>query len=111
MLSVIFGLTGTTVAALIGALIVAGVIMLATILPRRPFSILEITLFGASIAAFCAAITQGLLIVNNQALDRMIFWMSGSVTQNKLAALKWVGPIIILGLTLSMILARHLDIL
>lgn len=110
MLSVIFGLTSTTVAALIGALIVAGMIILATLLPKRPLSILEVTLFGASIAAFCAAITQGLLIINNQALDQMIFWMSGSVTQNKLAALKWVGPIIILGVALSIILARYLDI-
>lgn len=110
MLSVIFGLTSTTVAALTGALIVAGMIILATLLPKRPLSILEVTLFGASIAAFCVAITQGLLIINNQALDQMIFWMSDSVTQNKLAALKWVGPIIILGVALSIILARYLDI-
>ncbi|TDM02532.1 iron ABC transporter permease [Macrococcus carouselicus] len=110
MLSIAFGLSASPIFALVGALMVAGILVLAAILPRKPLTIMEITLLGACITAFCAAITQGLLIVHNQAIEQMIFWMSGSVTQNKLTVLKWVVPLIIAGAVISMLSARYLDV-
>ena len=82
--------------AFIGTIIIATLIILATTLPFKPFNAMELTLFGASISAFCMAITQGLLIYNESAIEELIYWLNGSVA-NKHINILMIKPTIING--------------
>ncbi|QUR95588.1 iron ABC transporter permease [Macrococcoides canis] len=110
---VIFNINGTfqlSVIAFIGACVVAAMIVGATTLPVRPLSIMELTLFGASISAFCMAVTQGLLIYNESAIEQVIYWLSGAVSNKKLSILKHLWPFIVIGLMLTIYNIKNLNV-
>ncbi|MCU7558550.1 FecCD family ABC transporter permease [Macrococcus capreoli] len=114
---VLFNLNGTfqlSIIAFSGALLVAAMIIAATTLPLRPLTIMELTLFGASMSAFCMAITQGLLIYNEAAIEQVIYWLSGSVSNKKLSILNYLWPFILCAIVLTVcnikqLNAYHLD--
>ncbi|MCU5746932.1 iron ABC transporter permease [Staphylococcus sp. SQ8-PEA] len=108
-----FGVNGSfqlAFMAFLGTIIVASMIILATSVPLRPFTAMELTLFGASISAFCMAITQGLLVYNESAIEEIISWLNGSVANKHLNVLAYIWPFIVAGLVLSMYMARSLNL-
>lgn len=108
-----FGMNGAfqqTVMAFIGTIIIATLIILATTLPFKPFNAMELTLFGASISAFCMAITQGLLIYNESAIEELIYWLNGSVANKHINILMYIWPFIIVGLIISIYMAKPLNL-
>ncbi|UJS27493.1 iron ABC transporter permease [Macrococcoides canis] len=110
---VIFSINGTfqlSAIAFIGACVVAAMIVGATTVPVRPLSIMELTLFGASISAFCMAATQGLLIYNESAIEQVIYWLSGAVSNKKLSILKHLWPFIVIGLMLTIYNIKNLNV-
>ncbi|WP_414053107.1 FecCD family ABC transporter permease [Macrococcus animalis] len=110
---VIFKVNGTlqlSIVAFIGALIVALMIVGATTLPVRSLSIMELTLFGASMSAFCMAMTQGLLIYNESAIEQVIYWLSGSVSNKKLSILMYLWPSIVVGILLIIVNIKNLNV-
>ncbi|WP_414047180.1 FecCD family ABC transporter permease [Macrococcus equi] len=109
---IIFNINGTfqlSVIAFIGALFVAALIVLATTLPVRPLSIMELTLFGASISAFCMAVTQGMLIYNESAIEQVIYWLSGSVSNKKLSMLTYLWPLILFAIFITTFNIKNLN--
>lgn len=110
---VIFNINGTfqlSVIAFIGACVVAAMIVGATTLPVRPLSIMELTLFGASMSAFCMAVTQGLLIYNESAIEQVIYWLSGAVSNKKLSILTHLWPFIVIGITFTIYNIKNLNV-
>ena len=108
-----FGINGSfqlAFMAFLGTSIVATMIILATSLPLRPFTAMELTLFGASISAFCMAVTQGLLVYNESAIEEIISWLNGSVANKHLNVLMYIWPFIVVGLIISMYMARQLNL-
>ncbi|MCI2802878.1 FecCD family ABC transporter permease [Staphylococcus pettenkoferi] len=108
-----FGINGSfqlAFMAFLGTVIVATMIILATSLPLRPFTAMELTLFGASISAFCMAVTQGLLVYNESAIEEIISWLNGSVANKHLNVLMYIWPFIVVGLIISMYMARQLNL-
>ncbi|MCY1585404.1 FecCD family ABC transporter permease [Staphylococcus pettenkoferi] len=108
-----FGVNGSfqlAFMAFLGTIIVATMIILATSLPLRPFTAMELTLFGASISAFCMAVTQGLLVYNESAIEEIISWLNGSVANKHLNVLMYIWPFIVVGLIISMYMARQLNL-
>ncbi|MCY1597481.1 FecCD family ABC transporter permease [Staphylococcus pettenkoferi] len=108
-----FGINGSfqlAFMAFLGTIIVATMIILATSLPLRPFTAMELTLFGASISAFCMAVTQGLLVYNESAIEEIISWLNGSVANKHLNVLMYIWPFIVVGLIISMYMARQLNL-
>lgn len=108
-----FGINGSfqlAFMAFLGTIIVATMIILATSLPLRPFTAMKLTLFGASISAFCMAVTQGLLVYNESAIEEIISWLNGSVANKHLNVLMYIWPFIVVGLIISMYMARQLNL-
>ncbi|MCE4958015.1 iron ABC transporter permease [Macrococcus caseolyticus] len=110
---VIFKIDGTFMLSMIafaGAFVIAIMIVAATIIPLRPLNIMELTLFGASLSALCMAVTQGVLIYNESAIEQVIYWLSGSVSNRKLTVLHYLWPFMIIGIVLSIINIKHLNL-
>ncbi|GGI43245.1 FecCD family ABC transporter permease [Mammaliicoccus stepanovicii] len=108
-----FGINGAfqlAFMAFIGTIIIATLIILVTTLPFKPFNAMELTLFGASISAFCMAITQGLLIYNESAIEQIIYWLNGSVSDKSTNILVYIWPFILGGLILAIYMAKPLNL-
>nr|WP_263314552.1 iron ABC transporter permease [Mammaliicoccus sp. Marseille-Q6498] len=108
-----FGINGglqLAIMAFIGTIIIATLIILATTLPFKPFNAMEFTLFGASISAFCMAVTQGLLIYNESAIEEIIYWLNGSVANKSINILVYLWPFILIGLVLSIFMSKSLNL-
>ncbi|WP_323703733.1 iron ABC transporter permease [Mammaliicoccus sp. Dog046] len=108
-----FGINGVfqqAFMAFIGTIIIATLIILATTIPFKPFNAMELTLFGASISAFCMAITQGMLIYNESAIEDIIYWLNGSVANKHINILMYIWPFIVGGIIISFYMAKPLNL-
>lgn len=72
---------------------------------------LKMTLAGTAVAALFASLTQGMLAMNEKALEEVLFWLAGSVAGRKLELLAAVFPYLAAAWLGSMLLARHVNIL
>ncbi|OZM56631.1 iron ABC transporter [Lottiidibacillus patelloidae] len=72
---------------------------------------LKITLAGAAITAMFGSFTQGLLVLNEVALEQVLFWLAGSVQGRKLELLLSVLPYLIIGGLLALIISPKLNVL
>lgn len=72
---------------------------------------MKLTLAGAAITAMFSSFTQGLLILNEAALEQVLFWLAGSVQGRSLAILAGVFPYILAGWILSLMIAGKMNIL
>lgn len=71
----------------------------------------RLVLAGAAVAALCAALTQALLVVDQEGLDGILFWLAGSVSARDLGTVMPVLPWLGLALLGSLLMARHVDVL
>jgi len=78
---------------------------------REGLTPMKLTLAGAAMAALFSSLTQGLLVVNETALDQVLFWLAGSVQGRSLDRLWAVLPYIIPAILVSMLLAQKINIL
>ncbi|WP_088071776.1 FecCD family ABC transporter permease [Gottfriedia luciferensis] len=70
---------------------------------------LKITLAGVSIAAMFSSITQGLLVTNEVALDKVLFWLAGSVQGRSLDSLEMVLPYILIAWGISLVIGGKIN--
>src|SRR5690606_32321103 len=75
---------------------------------RSPF---RIVLAGAAVTALFASFTQALLVISQEGLDSILFWMAGSVAGREMAAVLHLYPYLLIGFAASFLLARHINIL
>jgi len=76
---------------------------------RGPAS--RLVLAGAAVAALCTALTQALLVVDQEGLDSILFWLAGSVSARDLDTVLPVLPGIVFALVAACAMARHVDVL
>ena len=50
---------------------------------REGLTPIKLTLAGAAMAAMFSSFTQGLLVINEAALEQVLFWLAGSVQGRK----------------------------
>ena len=93
-------------AATAGALVAA----IGTSKLNRAFS-LRIVLAGAAVTAMFAAFTQGLLVVNQEGLDSILFWLAGSTAERSIETIAPLLPYILVALLGVMAAARAIDVL
>ena len=72
---------------------------------------MKLTLAGAAITAMFSSFTQGLLVLNEAALEQVLFWLAGSVQGRSLEILNGVFPYIVVGWILALIIAGKMNIL
>ncbi|MDF2854903.1 MAG: iron transporter [Neobacillus sp.] len=78
---------------------------------REGLTPMKLTLAGAAIAAMFASFTQGLLVIDEAALEQVLFWLAGSVQGRKLETLMNVLPYLGIGWIASMLIAGKMNIL
>lgn len=97
--------------AFLGAAVAAiGVYFIGSI-GREGLTPMKLTLAGAAVAAMFASFTQGFLVMNEVALDQVLFWLAGSVQGRKLEILLSVAPYLIIGWVGALTLASKLNVL
>ncbi|MFC7365439.1 MULTISPECIES: FecCD family ABC transporter permease [Bhargavaea] len=78
---------------------------------REGLTPMKLTLAGAAMAALFASGTQGLLVMNEAALEQVLFWLAGSIAGRKLEMLTAVLPYMAVGFLLALLLASKLNVL
>ena len=97
--------------AFLGAAIAAISVYTIGSFGREGLTPMKLTLAGAAIAAMFSSFTQGLLVVNEAALEQVLFWLAGSVQGRKLETLQNVLPYIGLGWLGAILIAGKMNIL
>ncbi|MDF2037498.1 iron ABC transporter permease [Cytobacillus oceanisediminis] len=78
---------------------------------REGLTAMKLTLAGAAMSAMFASMTQGFLVINETALEQVLFWLAGSVSGRKLETLAAVFPYLLAGWIFSLIIAGKLNVL
>ena len=73
---------------------------------------MTLLLAGVAVGMLFGAVTSGLLtIMNQQQLQQYLFWMVGGLDCRRWEHVYMSLPIIVIGIAILLILARHLNIL
>lgn len=89
----------------------AGVLVFVLSSAGRPaMSPVRLVLAGATLNLLFASLTQGMLIMNEQSLDTMRFWLAGALTGRDMELLLHVLPYVMTGLIAAFILSSQLNI-
>ncbi len=94
-----------------GAAIAAVIVYVLGSLGREGLSPLKIILAGAALTALFSSLTQGMLAHNENGLQEVLFWLSGSVAGRTTEMLLPALPYMALGIALSFALARHWNVI
>ncbi|MHC0038204.1 FecCD family ABC transporter permease [Pseudoneobacillus sp. C159] len=78
---------------------------------REGLTPMKLTLAGAAMSAMFASFTQGLLVIDEAALEQVLFWLAGSVSGRKLESLMSVLPYLAIGWLGAILLATKLNVL
>jgi iron complex transport system permease protein len=97
--------------AFLGAAIAAVIVYLLGSLGSDGLTPVKLTLAGAAIAALFSSLTQGLLTLNEQALDQVLFWLAGSVQGRDLENLTAVLPYLLVGWICSLFIGTKMNVL
>lgn len=97
--------------AFLGAAVAAISVYVIGSTGREGLTPMKLTLAGAAIAAMFSSFTQGLLVLNEAALEQVLFWLAGSVQGRKLETLAEVFPYLITGWVAAIILSTKMNVL
>jgi iron complex transport system permease protein len=95
-------------AAFVGAGIAAIVVYGCASLGPGGVTPLNLTIAGAAIAAFIAALTTSILILSQSTLDEIRFWLAGSLVGRDFGLFLQVLPVMVVGLILAFALSRQI---
>ena len=98
-------------AALLGALLAAGLVMLLSRGPRGELPPLRIVLAGVAVTALFVSFSQGLLIIDRRSFESVLYWLAGSLAGRELALVTPLLPLFAGAFLLSALLARHANAL
>ncbi|MFM1652291.1 FecCD family ABC transporter permease [Brevibacillus sp. B_LB10_24] len=107
----ISSLTSFTWLAFLGAAVSGLVVYLLGSLGRDGLTPVKLTLAGAAITALSGSARHGMLVLNEKALDEVLFWLAGSVGGRKLEFLQAVFPYMIVAWAAAFLLARPIQTL
>lgn len=97
--------------AFLGAGIAAMLVFLLGSVGRDGLSPIKIVLAGAALTALFSSFTSGLLVINEQSLEGVLFWIGGTVSGRTLTMVYPILPIILTAGILSMFLGSSINIL
>ncbi|PYF84509.1 MULTISPECIES: iron ABC transporter permease [Marinomonas] len=89
-----------------GALFAA---LLVVMLTGRQQSSGRMILAGAAVAALFSAMTAVLLLVDQQGLEKLRNWLTGSISASDIRKLDWVWPYLVPAMVGSLLLAKSLN--
>jgi iron complex transport system permease protein len=96
--------------AFLGAGLAAVLVLLLGSIGRDGLSPIKIVLAGAALTALFTSFTQGLLVIDEQNLEGILFWIGGSVSSRSLDMLHSILPIMACAALLSMFLGNAINV-
>ncbi|MEK8130124.1 iron ABC transporter permease [Paenibacillus filicis] len=78
---------------------------------REKLTSVKLVLVGATINLLLASVTQGVLILHQQSLDTMRFWLAGSLTGRDLNMLGIVLPYMLAGMGIALLMGRQISLI
>lgn len=97
--------------AFIGGAIAATMVFFLGTIGKDSLSPIKIVLAGTAITAFFGSFTQGLLVLDEQSLEGVLFWLGGSVSGRTLDMLLPILPFMLGAGTLAFFLSNSINIL
>lgn len=97
--------------AFIGAGVAAAIVYFLGSIGRGGPSPMKIVLAGAAVTALFVSLTQGLLVVGQQNLEGVLFWLAGSVAGRTVDMLEPILPFMIGGWVVALFLGYPVNIL
>ncbi|MCU5775483.1 iron ABC transporter permease [Erwiniaceae bacterium BAC15a-03b] len=97
--------------AFIGAAIAGGLVWLIGNMGRGSLSPLRIVLAGASITALFTAFSQAMLVIDQEGLDTVLFWLAGSLSERSLQQALPLLLLCLTGITAATALAGQVNVL
>ncbi|WP_413377510.1 FecCD family ABC transporter permease [Alkalihalobacillus sp. 1P02AB] len=97
--------------AFLGAGIAGVLVFFLGSVGRDGLSPIKIILAGAAITALFASFTQGLLVIDEQSIQSILFWMAGSVSGRNLEMLLPVLPYVFGATLFAFFLGRSINVL
>ena len=95
----------------LGAAIAAVSVYVVGSIGREGLTPMKLTLAGAALTAMFASFTQGLLVLNEAALEQVLFWLAGSVSGRELENLTSVLPYLLIGWVGSVLISGKMNVL
>ncbi|MCR8656866.1 FecCD family ABC transporter permease [Paenibacillus endoradicis] len=96
--------------ALIGAAVAGISVFLISSTGGPSMSLIRFVLAGATLNLLFASLTQGVLILNEQSLDTMRYWLAGSLTGRDMELFMKVIPYLLIGLLSAFTLSKQLNV-
>lgn len=72
---------------------------------------LGLVLAGSALSAFFYSFSQAFLIINEQGLEDILFWLAGSVSNKELSIIYPIVPYVSIGFIISFLLVKQMNIL
>jgi iron complex transport system permease protein len=107
----IVSLQAFTWLSFLGAAVAAISVYFIGSIGREGLTPMKLTLAGAAMSAMFSSFTQGLLVLDEAALEQVLFWLAGSVQGRKLESLLEVLPYLGVGWLGSLLLANKMNVL
>lgn len=98
-------------AALLGALVAACLVVMLSRGRQGELSSLRVVLAGVAVTAMFVSFSQGLLIVDQQSFESVLYWLAGSVSGRELSVVIPLLPLFGIALLLCILLVRHANAL
>jgi len=96
--------------AFLGAAIAGGAVFFLGSIGRDGLTPIKVILAGVALSALFVSFTQGLLVVNEQSIQTVLFWISGSVAGRDMDMLLSVLPFLLSALIISLFMARSIGV-
>jgi iron complex transport system permease protein len=97
--------------AFLGAAIASVVVYVFGSMGSEGLTPIKITLAGAAIAAMFSSMTQGMLTLDERALDQVLFWLAGSIQGRDLEILLSVLPYLAIGWLIALAFGKQMNVL
>jgi iron complex transport system permease protein len=97
--------------AFLGASVAGALVYGLGSLGKDGLSPVRIVLSGAAISALFMAFTQGILVIGQEGLDSVLFWVAGSVSGRDVSMVVPLAPAFVVGMVLAILAAPQINIL
>ena len=97
--------------AFLGASVAGALVYGLGSLGKDGLSPVRIVLSGAAISALFMAFTQGILVIGQEGLDSVLFWVAGSVSGRDVSMVVPLVPAFVVGIVLAILAAPQINIL
>ncbi len=104
-----WGETGQQLAALAGAIVVGGLVLLVA--SGKRMSPVTLILAGLMVGMYCGALKNLLALFNHERLQSLFIWSSGMLNQNDWSQVNFLWPRLLLALVLIVLMIRPLNLL